>query len=166
MGSAYHWEARRRQMALDQKRRLQEQQEQEPRRYQKKELHPEKTSQPYHHKETWPPLLQPQQPPTQPKLPVQQPLSQPQVQPPPSHPSEQHGPDPSVQSTFKYNLQKDYQTQGPQQESLEVHPTGQLSYCVNRDETTIFPDPDLMNLCQPSSTKNRRFTSTNYVQQW
>ncbi|XP_069883891.1 coiled-coil domain-containing protein 200 [Dipodomys merriami] len=172
MASAYHWEARRRQMALDQRRwrliqQQQEQQEQEPERYPQKEQDPENKSQPTYPKETQSPLLQLQQPATQPKPPLQKPLPQPEVQPSLPQPSQREL-DLSVQCAFEYNLQKDTQRQGPQLGSDGTDQTGQPSYCTNRvqDGPNILPGPGPMKLCQPTSNKDKRLTSTNYIQQW
>ncbi|XP_048222820.1 coiled-coil domain-containing protein 200 [Perognathus longimembris pacificus] len=152
MGSAFHWEARRRQMALDRRRWLQtqQQQEQELKKCQQKEPNPEKNTQPHQSKETGPPLLQTQQPSTQ------QPLSQSQVQPPPPEPSQQREPDLSAQCAFKYHLQKDSQGQGPQ---LGLGNFQMSDLCFVSSSGPLNP-------CQPGSSKYTRLTSTNYIQQW
>ncbi|CAO2645469.1 hypothetical protein LEMLEM_LOCUS27489 [Lemmus lemmus] len=133
MGSAYHWEARRRQMALERRKVLiaQQQQEQvhergaEVKKQEEKKQHSEKTSQPQDSKG---PLLPPAKP---------QPQEQAHPQPPPGQkpPKEQ---DPPTQSTFKDNLQKDTQRQEPQPRPAGAQQDGQQP-CRSCDGPPILP---------------------------
>uniref|UniRef100_A0A8C6W1C1 Coiled coil domain containing 200 n=1 Tax=Nannospalax galili TaxID=1026970 RepID=A0A8C6W1C1_NANGA len=149
MGSAYHWEARRRQMALEWRKELiaQQQQEQDLKKHQEKKHYPEKKSQP-HQGSKGPPL------------PAQQ---QPQV---PPGPKQQKDQDPPIQSTFKDSLQKDFQMQRLEPGLVGAHEARQ-QICRPHDGPPILPGHGLTNACQSSSSKGySRLTSTNYIQQW
>ncbi|XP_037666023.1 coiled-coil domain-containing protein 200 [Choloepus didactylus] len=151
MGSAYHWEARRRQMALDQRRWLmaqqQKQQEQEPTKLQEEEQQPEKRSQP----------SQEQQVPQPPLPPSQQPPVSPQPLPPPRPQCAQ---DNLTQCTTKYMF-KDTHRPDPQ----GGHQAGGQSNKFQEGLKTL-PSTGPKNPCQSSPAKYTRFSSINYKQQW
>ncbi|XP_041499728.1 coiled-coil domain-containing protein 200 [Microtus oregoni] len=160
MGSAYHWEARRRQMALERRKALMvQQQEQEVKEQEKKKQHSEKTSQPQ--QDSKGPLPPPAKP--QPLPPPAQPQEQVHPQPPPG-PKPPKEPDPPTQSTGKDNLQKDTQRQDPQPGPAGAQQDGQ-QVCRPRGPP-ILPGRGLPNACQSRSPKYSRLTSTNYIQQW
>uniref|UniRef100_A0A8C2MJ28 Coiled coil domain containing 200 n=1 Tax=Cricetulus griseus TaxID=10029 RepID=A0A8C2MJ28_CRIGR len=155
MGSAYHWEARRRQMALERRKALiAQQQEQEVKQQEEKKQQCENKSQPSQDSKG------PLPPPAKQKPPPEQPQEQVHPQPPPGPkpPKEQ---DPPTQSTFKDNLQKDTQRQGP----AGAQQDGQQP-CKSRDGPTILSGYGITKACKASSSKYSRLTSTNYIQQW
>ncbi|XP_030102092.1 coiled-coil domain-containing protein 200 isoform X1 [Mus musculus] len=164
MGSAYHWEARRRQMALERRKVLmaQQQQEQNAKKQEEKKQHFEKTSQP--HQDSKGPQQDskgPQQdskgpPPAQPEQQAQ-PQEKAQGQPQPPGPKSQKEQDPPTQSIFKDGLQKDTQRQGPQTKPTGAQQDGQQS-CRVCSKPPILPGRGITNDCQSSSSKYSRLT--------
>ncbi|XP_060244299.1 coiled-coil domain-containing protein 200 [Meriones unguiculatus] len=129
MGSAYHWEARRRQMALERRKKLiEQQQEQEIKKLEEKKQHFEKTCIPHQDSKGLPPARPQPQP--QPQQPQPQPLPPP---PPPPTPGlkSQTEQDTSIQITCKGSLQSNTQRQRPQTRPAGTQQDGQKS-CSGR----------------------------------
>ncbi|XP_036875598.2 coiled-coil domain-containing protein 200 isoform X2 [Manis javanica] len=177
MGSAYHWEARRRQMALDRRwlmaQQQQQQEEQEMKNLQEKEVQSERnpqTSRELQQKAKLPPAKrQPPSPSAEPQPPTAQPAEQ-QLQLC-AQLWQQNAKDTFTQCASKAVRQDSERPGPPQHGSVGTHQVGgQSNDLSNKLQGGLkIQDPDFRKSYQSSPdkyTQPARFTSRNYTQQW